>query len=96
MQQYTADIGDRRVFAGVHYPSDNISSWFCALRMCDNMYSEVGEVAKVFMRGALAKSAVFAAIVDDIRKDPGSVYAGPMAYLEKEMARPAKRTDSRT
>lgn len=93
MQQYTADIGDRRVFAGVHYPSDNISSWFCALRMCDNMYSEVGEVAKEFMRGALMKSAVFAAIVEDIREDSKSVYAAPMAYLQNEMARPANRTD---
>ena len=24
LQQFTVDIGDRRVFAGVHYPSDNL------------------------------------------------------------------------
>ena len=35
LQQAAVDFGDRRVFAGVHYPSDNLGSWYCALRFCD-------------------------------------------------------------
>ncbi|HET9395701.1 MAG TPA: phosphatase PAP2 family protein, partial [Nitrospiraceae bacterium] len=31
--QFTVDIGDRRVFAGVHYPSDNLSSWYTTLKL---------------------------------------------------------------
>jgi hypothetical protein len=31
--QFGVDIGDRRVFAGVHYPSDNMASWIMALRL---------------------------------------------------------------
>lgn len=33
LAQYGVDIGDRRVFAGVHYPSDNLSSWIMDLRL---------------------------------------------------------------
>jgi hypothetical protein len=33
LQQYAVDIGDRRVLAGIHYPSDNLASWWIALRM---------------------------------------------------------------
>jgi len=31
LAQYAVNFGDRRVFAGVHYPSDNNASWFVAL-----------------------------------------------------------------
>jgi hypothetical protein len=34
LQRFFVDGGDRRVYAGVHYPSDNLSSWFAALRLC--------------------------------------------------------------
>ena len=33
--QWAVDIGDRRVFAGVHFPSDNLCSWITFLRMAD-------------------------------------------------------------
>jgi hypothetical protein len=31
LRQYSVDVGDRRVLAGVHYPSDNLGSWTTAL-----------------------------------------------------------------
>ena len=34
--QYLLDFGDRRVMAGVHYPSDNLASWILALELCDH------------------------------------------------------------
>jgi hypothetical protein len=30
--KYAVDIGDRRVMAGVHYPSDNLASWIMAMQ----------------------------------------------------------------
>jgi hypothetical protein len=31
MSQAAIDFGDRRVMAGIHYPSDNLASWYMAL-----------------------------------------------------------------
>jgi hypothetical protein len=92
-QQYSVDIGDRRVFAGVHYPSDNIGSWFVALRLCDHMFGEAGEVAKGFMREAISKSAVFVAMKTAIAADPASPFKNPMDRLNAEMNQQAKRTE---
>src|SRR4030095_413761 len=33
LKQFTVDIGDRRVLAGVHYPSDNLGSWYTAFKL---------------------------------------------------------------
>lgn len=30
LEQFAVDVGDRRVWAGIHYPSDNIASWIVA------------------------------------------------------------------
>ena len=38
LMRYSVDFGDRRVFAGVHYPTDNISSWFLALNIIPNIF----------------------------------------------------------
>jgi membrane-associated phospholipid phosphatase len=93
LQQYAVDVGDRRVFAGVHYPSDNIGSWFVALRLCDHMFGEAGQVAKGFMREAISRSAVFIAITAVIRADAASPFALPMQKLDAEMKRTAARTE---
>ena len=92
LQQYSVDFGDRRVFAGVHYPSDNIASWLCALKLCDHLFGEAGQVAKDFMCAAIAKSAVFIAM-NAIRSAADSPYALPMQKLIDEMARAASKTE---
>lgn len=38
LQQWAVDVGDRRVLAGVHYPSDNLCSWLIFLRLADRVY----------------------------------------------------------
>jgi hypothetical protein len=35
--QFGVDVGDRRVFAGVHYPSDNLASWIMDLRLVNEV-----------------------------------------------------------
>lgn len=62
MQQWAADIGDRRVLANVHYPSDNIASWWVALSLFENLEAQgVEEIAGLrdFARGAIRRSRVY-------------------------------------
>lgn len=91
LRQYGVDFGDRRVFAGVHYPSDNIASWFIALRLCDHLFGSAGQVAKDFMVQAIrGHSHVFEALMRCIAADPGSAFVESMKQLDQEMSRPAK------
>jgi membrane-associated phospholipid phosphatase len=85
LQQYCVDIGDRRVFAGVHYPSDNISSWYLGLRLCDHVFGETGQIAKDFMWQAIQRSNVYNGIV---AVAPASPYAVLLQMLQKEAKRP--------
>jgi hypothetical protein len=80
LQQYAVDIGDRRVFAGVHYPTDNVASWFVALHACDNnLFGELGQNARRFLWEAISKrSLVYAAM-----KDAGGLYKKPLNVLER-------------
>jgi len=80
LQQYCADFGDRRVFAGVHYPSDNIASWYCALRLCDSLYGHVADDAKTFMSHSIRESTVFKTLVSASRKH--AVYEEPLRRLK--------------
>lgn len=87
MQQYCVDIGDRRVFAGVHYPSDNIGSWYCALRLCEHLFDrQPGDIAKKFMWAAIQRSAVFAAVKQEAQSEE-SPYHLPLRVLKDEAER---------
>ncbi len=72
LRQYAVDIGDRRVMAGVHYPSDNLASWLLVLdlsiRTChpavaesvrNQLWKAISERSVVFKRieRALAEGA---------------------------------------
>jgi hypothetical protein len=75
LEQFAVDIGDRRVFAGVHYPSDNLSSWYMASALLPHVFKPARVSAvKRFMKNAIAKSAVFAAIKHSIRSSKNSPY----------------------
>jgi hypothetical protein len=90
MKQYMVDIGDRRVFAGAHYPSDNLASWYCALRLCDHFFSNAGQDAKSLMWEAISQhSAVYKAMKGAVAADANSPYAGPLECLEREARRAA-------
>lgn len=59
LQRFLIDSGDRRVYAGLHYPSDNAGSWFAALRLCEPIYvSRAPEIRGVLWR-AIQESKVF-------------------------------------
>jgi hypothetical protein len=87
LEQFSADIGDRRVFAGVHYPSDNLSSWYTASALLPHVFkpSHVPSV-KQFMRNAIEKrSAVFAAIKHQVRSSKHSPYEWMVAAVVRHL-----------
>lgn len=93
LQQYGVDIGDRRVFAGVHYPTDNLSSWFCGLRLCDHLFGPDGQEAKNYMWQAIStRSTVYQSLVKAVAKNATSPLAEPLRRLQEEAKRPADVT----
>lgn len=59
--QFGVDVGDRRVFAGVHYPSDNLSSWIMDLRLIDEVCPDK-RVGRFLADAITQQSRVFALI----------------------------------
>jgi hypothetical protein len=85
VQRYFIDTGDRRVFAGVHYPTDNISSWFVALRLCRRVYAEAeADRARQVLWSAIQSGEVFIAIQQAVTNDPKSPFAQPLERLRTE------------
>jgi hypothetical protein len=82
--QFTVDVGDRRVFAGVHYPSDNLSSWYTALKLLPHVVNDaVLPSARSFLWDAInSQSVVFQAIRADVDADSKSPYKATVAALE--------------
>lgn len=61
LRQFAVDIGDRRVFAGIHYPSDNISSWIIAMRLANLVFSNL-EVKAHLWKAISQQSRVYRAV----------------------------------
>lgn len=86
--QFMVDVGDRRVMAGVHYPSDNIASWMLCLRLAKFIFrSHVRELVHLMWQGISKQSIVFAAIEKDIEilqhERRTSAYILPMRELRR-------------
>jgi hypothetical protein len=64
------DFGDRRVFAGVHYPSDNMGSWIAAMLICKQVCADGGRLGREFLWRAIStKSVVYAAIAQVVARE---------------------------
>jgi len=76
LKQFTVDMGDRRVFAGVHYPSDNLGSWYTAFKLLPHVIDgSVLPRARAFLWDAIrTKSIVYRAIADYVHPDGTSPY----------------------
>ncbi len=79
LARHTVDAGDRRVFGGVHYPSDNISSWLTGLLMSPQVCPD-GRGGAWLWDSIQRHSRVYKALATQART-PGSPYAPPMALL---------------
>ena len=62
--ELAVDIGDRRVFAGVHYPSDNALSWSVALHLVDYIGADKAQesLMRQFIVNAIQTSRVYTAM----------------------------------
>ncbi|MEM7695235.1 MAG: hypothetical protein AAF318_12355 [Pseudomonadota bacterium] len=76
--QYGVDWGDRRVFAGVHYPTDNIASWVLAARLIPKMFKDPARVMD-FATQALKHSAVY----QTVQSTFSGVLLPPLELLNK-------------
>jgi hypothetical protein len=74
LRQYAVDIGDRRVMAGVHYPSDNLGSWivlmrlahriFRAVRIKHILWQAIEEQSLIYRLVLSSRAAVYAPVLD--------------------------------
>lgn len=78
------DIGDRRVFAGVHYPSDSLASWLLLANTLAH-HRELRELAKP-LATQLKKSPVYAHIL----ADKSGLYAPALVALNAALS-PTKK-----
>lgn len=74
IQKYMVDWGDRRVFAGVHYMTDNIASWTLARKLIPFLFRNAQEVENFAVAAIVGHSQVF----KDIKtcfdpKDPAKI-----------------------
>ena len=82
--QYAVDFGDRRVFAGVHYPSDNLASWVAVLRLIPWVFSQNGGFLVDFIRTAIIEqSAVYRLMQDTFPRH--DALSSPLAYLQSNV-----------
>lgn len=76
LAQYLVDIGDRRVFAGIHYPSDNLSSWLTALWLIPGVFgAPLAAAVQQFLRMAITKKSIVYRAILQHAGAPNSVYA---------------------
>jgi hypothetical protein len=82
LQQFGVDFDDRRVFARVHYPSDNLASWFICLRLSPTCFGSGAATARTFMSEAIRASQVYAAMKAVVTADPQSIYGPLLTWLD--------------
>lgn len=78
LEHFGVDIGDRRTFAGVHYPSDNMSSWILSLRLGKEVFND-RRVWKFLAEGIQKRSKVY----DLVASSNSSPYAGALSEIDK-------------
>lgn len=64
LQKYMVDWGDRRVFAGVHYMTDNIASWTLARKLIPKLFRNAQQVENFAVQALIRHSRVFRDVVD--------------------------------
>jgi hypothetical protein len=77
LEQFAADIGDRRVMARVHYPSDSLASWIMVMGMANYIFT-VPDVKRHLWNAIQQRSAIHRLILTA----QSSVYAGALDALQ--------------
>jgi hypothetical protein len=85
LSQWAVDIGDRRVMAGVHYPTDSLCSWVLFLRMAESVYHRP-EVRDILSRAITSHSYIHREILRFAETEEGQVYKRPLRLLESSLS----------
>lgn len=85
LTQWAVDAGDRRVLAGVHYPSDNLCSWLIFLRLADHVYTD-RQVKLALWSAITTQSYVYREVVAAAALEPSHPYRPILEELEKSSA----------
>jgi len=78
LRQYAVDIGDRRVMAGVHYPSDNLGSWIVLMRLANRIF-RVGRVKQILWQAIEEQSLIYRLVLSS----PAGEYAPALDLLHR-------------
>lgn len=81
---YAVDLGDRRVFAGVHYPTDNIASWILSLRLIPRAYRHTDKILSFALNAITQKSLVYQVITETFSGNKNLRHS--LKLLEKQVA----------
>jgi len=87
LEQYAVDIGDRRVMAGVHYPSDALCSWLISLRLTKHVFKVPRKVKPHLWTAIRYRSFVYRLIAQAIKDGKGDCYRAAMDALQEEANR---------
>lgn len=90
LAQYMIDWGDRRVFAGVHYPSDNAISWVIAISLIPFIFDQPEKIMRFFIEAISQRSRVFRAINE--RYGEASETGAVRDWLISHMSQAANQT----
>lgn len=77
--RHAVEVGDRRVFAGVHYPSDNLASWIVALLISPLVCPD--HRGRTWLWTAIRESVVYRAMLAAADADERHVYRRPIDLL---------------
>jgi len=80
---FAMDQGDRRVFAGVHYPSDNVVSWALAVNIIPHIYRHHEKIAQFLHTAITQQSNVYSLIEKHYRQN--DVFKDLLEYLDNEV-----------
>jgi len=84
LKQFMVDIGDRRVFAGVHYPSDNLGSWYTVFKLLPHVMDPSSlSAVRAFLWDAIDNYSTVYAEIKKHAAGANSPYAPIVTELKK-------------
>ena len=70
LSRYAVDAGDRRVYGGIHYITDNVASWCICLKLIPNIFNKTDQDTAFILKFAL--DAIHQSKVYQVLRDHGS------------------------